>query len=320
MLFDPGFTMSTTAPAPRWMTNLLYVAAAYNIVWGLAAILFPLQLFALAGMPAPNYPSLAQCIGMIVGVYGVGYALAARDPVTHWPIVLVGLLGKLFGPIGFVWAATNGEFPWIAGLTILTNDVAWWLPFSAILIYAAREHDARRLAALIGPLDAELARGLTDRGDNLLERSRERPQLLMFIRHSGCTFCREMLADLRQQLPTIRQQGLEPVVVQMGSRETGRKLLDSFGLNDVAVVADPERRLYRACELPLGTLTQIAGPYVIARALSSGSLFRYGIGRMVGNGLQLAGACVIEHGRITRAYRHQTTADRPSYAALACAQ
>ena len=41
-------------------------------------------------------------MGMIVGVYGIGYLIAARDPRTHWPIVLVGLLGKVFGPIGFV--------------------------------------------------------------------------------------------------------------------------------------------------------------------------------------------------------------------------
>jgi hypothetical protein len=49
-----------------------------------------------------------------------------------------GLLGKIFGPIGFVWAAAQGELPWIAGLTILTNDVLWWLPFGLILNWAWR--------------------------------------------------------------------------------------------------------------------------------------------------------------------------------------
>ena len=60
---------------------------------------------------------------MIVGVYGLGYAIAMSDPIRHWPIVLVGLLGKLFGPIGFNWAASKGELPWNAGLTIVTNDL-----------------------------------------------------------------------------------------------------------------------------------------------------------------------------------------------------
>ena len=41
---------------------------------------------------------------MIVGVYGIGYAIASTDPLRHWPIVLVNSLGKIFGPIGFAQA------------------------------------------------------------------------------------------------------------------------------------------------------------------------------------------------------------------------
>jgi uncharacterized membrane protein HdeD (DUF308 family) len=87
-------------------------------------------------MAQPNYPELWQCIGMIVGVYGVAYAFAARDPLGQWPIVLTGLLGKIFGPIGFVNAAAHGRLPWIAGLTLLTNDIVWWAPFGGILYRA----------------------------------------------------------------------------------------------------------------------------------------------------------------------------------------
>jgi hypothetical protein len=108
-------------------------AAVYNLVWGAFAVLLPNVPFGWLGIAPPNYPGLWQCIGMIVGVYGIGYGLAAADPVRHWPIVLVGLLGKIFGPIGFVMAAMNGEFPWAAGFTILTNDLIWWVPFAAIL-------------------------------------------------------------------------------------------------------------------------------------------------------------------------------------------
>lgn len=306
------------ATTPRWIPAVLWCAAAYNVFWGAAAILFPMQLFALAGMAPPNYPSLVQCIGMIVGVYGVGYAIAARDPVTHWPIVLVGLLGKLFGPIGFAWAAMNGEFPWVAGVTILTNDIAWWLPFTAILVHAVREQDARRLGGLIGPLDHEMQQARIESGRSLFDLSQSQPVLVVFIRHAGCTFCREALDDLHRQAAQIRSAGVQPVVIHMGSLEAGRKLLDSFGLTDVPQISDPERRLYRAFELPLGTMTQIAGPYVIWRALSGGTFFKYGVGKMVGNGLQLAGTFLLDHGRVVRAYRHQTTADRPSFSEMAC--
>lgn len=121
---------------PRWSGPMLKIAAVYNILWGSFIVLFPSLPFQWAGMTVPNYPCLCQCIGMIVGVYGVGYWIAAGNPVRHWPIVLVGLLGKIFGPIGFVWCASRGELPWIAGLTILTNDLAWWVPFGITLLSA----------------------------------------------------------------------------------------------------------------------------------------------------------------------------------------
>jgi hypothetical protein len=115
------------------MGRVLYAAAAYNLAWGLLVVLAPGLLFDWLGMPRPNYPQLWQCVGMMVGVFGVGYAVAAADPLRHWPIVLVGLLGKIFGPVGFLQAARHGELPWAFGLTLLTNDVVWWLPFALIL-------------------------------------------------------------------------------------------------------------------------------------------------------------------------------------------
>jgi small multidrug resistance pump len=132
--------------SPRWMSTVLVVAGLYNLLWGTWVILFPLAGFDLAGMPAPNYPQLWQCIGMIVGVYGVGYLAAAMDPLRHWPIVLVGLLGKVFGPIGFVWNAAQGTIPWWAGVTILTNDLIWWWPFAVILTRGLRAELAARTA------------------------------------------------------------------------------------------------------------------------------------------------------------------------------
>lgn len=115
------------------MSVTLSVAGAYNILWGIWVICFPMAGFDLAGMPRPNYPQLWQCIGMIVGVYGVGYLIAASDPFRHWPIVLVGLMGKVFGPVGFAWNVMTGALPVWAGITIVTNDLIWWVPFALIL-------------------------------------------------------------------------------------------------------------------------------------------------------------------------------------------
>ena len=132
-------TDSQPPPPPR-VSRWLWAAGAYNLAWGAATIAFPHLLFDLVGIPRVNYPEIWQCVGMIVGVYGVGYLIAARDPRTHWPIVLVGLLGKVFGPVGFAVALLNGTFPPLFALTILTNDLVWWIPFALILFDAAKQH------------------------------------------------------------------------------------------------------------------------------------------------------------------------------------
>jgi small multidrug resistance pump len=103
------------------------------IVWGLLVVIFPLAPFGWARIDPPNYLELWQCIGMLVGLYGVAYLLAAADPIRNWAIVMVGLAGKVLGPIGFLRAAVAGSLPWIAGWTILTNDVIWWAPFAWVL-------------------------------------------------------------------------------------------------------------------------------------------------------------------------------------------
>jgi flavin reductase (DIM6/NTAB) family NADH-FMN oxidoreductase RutF len=120
----------------NWMQTTLWAAGLYNILWGAYTVLFPTHFFNLVSIPAPQYIEFWQCIGMIVGVYGIGYIAAASDPIKHWPITLVGLLGKIFGPIGFLQAIITKSFPLAFGATILTNDLIWWIPFSLILYKA----------------------------------------------------------------------------------------------------------------------------------------------------------------------------------------
>lgn len=131
--------------ARPWMRWWLIAAGIYNLLWGAWVVLMPLGIFKLLGIAPPATGELAipiwQCVGMIVGVYGVGYLCAATDPLRHWPIVLVGLLGKIFGPIGYIDAAlVKGIFPKEFGYTILTNDLLWWVPFSLMLWAAFAQH------------------------------------------------------------------------------------------------------------------------------------------------------------------------------------
>jgi len=39
-------------------------------------------------------PQLWPCIGLIGGVYGISYVIAAFEPMRHWPIVLMPPIGS----------------------------------------------------------------------------------------------------------------------------------------------------------------------------------------------------------------------------------
>ncbi|WKN42805.1 alkyl hydroperoxide reductase [Tunicatimonas pelagia] len=118
---------------PSWMSLTLKIAAAYNLLWGAWVVLFPNHFFELVGMELPRHTMIWQGMGMVIGVYGLGYWWSSFDPVRHWPIVVVGFLGKIFGPIGFVYNYLLSEVPAAFAYTLITNDFIWWVPFFLIL-------------------------------------------------------------------------------------------------------------------------------------------------------------------------------------------
>lgn len=126
-----------------------YAAAVYNLVWGTFVGIWPNAMFTWLGMPLPNYPALFQCIGMMVGVFAIGYWLIARDPARYGPYVYIGLLGKILGPLGFVYAASQGELPWNFGWINVTNDLIWLPAFIGFAI-AWRRHEAQSLGSQKG--------------------------------------------------------------------------------------------------------------------------------------------------------------------------
>jgi hypothetical protein len=311
--------------APKWMSRVLALAATYNLIWGAWVILRPLDLFHLADAPPPLYPSIWQCVGMIVGVYGIGYAIAARDPYRHWPIVLVGLLGKLLGPIGFVWmlATTNvgdpGRLPISWGWTLVTNDLVWWIPFASILYFAGRHHLAPPPSGELSL--AEANRAFRDQhGKSIDDLSKNQTLLIVFLRHSGCTFCREALADLKNQRERLAAAHVLPVLVHMGDEAAGEVFFASYALSDVPRISDPMCQLYRAYGLARGKISQLLGPAVWWRGFKAAILAGHAVGPAGGDGFQMPGAFLVRDGKILHAYRHTTAADRPDYCELAQAQ
>ena len=153
-------------------------------------------------------------------------------------------------------------------------------------------------------------------GETLGELSRKSPVVVLFVRHLGCTFCREALADLAKHRPGIVAQGMSLAIVHMSTDDQARALAAQYKLDDVPRVSDPEQRLYAAFGLTRGKVLNVVGPQVWLRGLAA--VIKHGIGIPQGDVLQMPGAFVLHNNEIVRAFRHTTSADLPDFEGLTC--
>jgi hypothetical protein len=304
---------------PAWMRQWLWAAAVYNFLFGGWVVLFPNHYFELLGMSVPNYPQLWQCIGMIVGVYGLGYFIAGFSPLTHWPIVLVGFLGKVFGPLGFLQSIILGTLPISFGWILLTNDLIWWIPFYGILLAAWNHYtkDSPDLGFDATCSDEVLFQATyLSNGKTLLEVAQQQPVLLVALRHLGCTFCREMVDDVLNLEKSFPEQTLI-VFMTTGNPSDTRTFFDlkSDGFTDnistnMTWTTDPERILYRQLDLKRGTFGQIFGLKSWIRVLSTDVFKKYGLGPLQGDGFQMPGLFWIENGAVKSSWKAESASDR----------
>lgn len=85
-------------------------------------------MFDLLDIPPLNYPFLMSGIGMFVGVYGYGYWVVSREPDRYPQLVIIGLMGKALGPIGWAYNVYLGVVPLRTMWVNVFNDFIW-IPF-----------------------------------------------------------------------------------------------------------------------------------------------------------------------------------------------
>ena len=124
-----------------------YLAAIYNVAFGVWAAVWPRAFFSIFELEPPRYPAIWACLGMVIGLYGAGYAYAARHLDRGRPFIAIGLAGKLLGPAGWVVAVANGEWPIRTITMIAFNDVIWWMPFTMFLLEETSAGKRLRAAA-----------------------------------------------------------------------------------------------------------------------------------------------------------------------------
>ncbi|MBL8890828.1 MAG: hypothetical protein JNL67_12685 [Planctomycetaceae bacterium] len=301
----------------RWMSAVLVAAGLYNLVWGAWVVFFPASMFQILGLPLVNYPAVWQAVGMIVGVYGLGYLIAARNPVAHWPIVLVGFLGKFFGPVGFLYAWGSGQLPLAFGVINVFNDLIWLGPFGAILYQAFRWHSERGRAVFVPELSQLLRQSRSHRGHSLESLSFEKPTMVVFLRHSGCTFCRRVMADLGDVRSELDALPIHVVVVHMGSPMDGTTILSKYNVEYWHHISDPFCVIYRGFGLQRGRFGQLFSWRVLWRGIRHGIFGGHGVGKLEGDSFFLPGVFVVSRGEVVFGQPAEDATQRPDFVAIA---
>jgi hypothetical protein len=284
---------------------LLKIAALHNFGFACIAVFSPSLFFSWAGMHQPLYPELWQFIGIVVGIFGIGYWIASPDPIRHWPVVLLGFLGKVIAPLYFLLALTSGRWTLISVIPIAA-DLVWWLPFAWILFSALSYWNDPKIRGLVNP-DTET--WASEKKQELLERSKSKPQLIAFLRHTGCTFCKEALTDLFEA-DYLSSKSVDLHIVNMVPESDGARLLEQYKLSDAHYIADPSSSLYRSFGVNRATFSNFLAPKTFQQAMRATFRGKHIPGKLAGDGLQMPGIFLLEKGTISEFHLPETPGEQ----------
>ncbi len=161
---------------------------------------------------------------------------------------------------------------------------------------------------------------LTESGLSLQTLASRTPVLLVFLRHWGCSFCRETLHDLSKLQPQILARGFQLVFVHMGSPERGKPYFDHYHLPEVERISDPGQLLYRhpAFALPSKAVWRHLFDPAALRSALGGIVGRHGIGLIHREDAdQMPGFFLLHHARVLNGYRYRSIAEKPDFLRMA---
>jgi small multidrug resistance pump len=137
-------------PLRPWMRYVLWFAGAYNVLLGLNMVARPEGGFEPLGLSPPDLLLFVQLVGLMVGVFGIGYLMVARWPLENRGVLLLGIIGKaLVAVLGLAYVAL-GKVPPIYLLVVLFSDVIYLAPFAVILRHLQRVAAERAASSTAG--------------------------------------------------------------------------------------------------------------------------------------------------------------------------
>lgn len=143
----------------------------------------------------------------------------------------------------------------------------------------------------------------------------ERPVVLALMRHFGCIFCKEQVAELRSIVDEVHAEGAELVILGSGSAQMAGFFAEDYAIT-TPVLTDPTRQVYRGLETRRPPRLGFLDPRVFfasVRALLRGHRQTFGPAAELGDDTQLGGVFIVRPGGdLGWAHRSAFAGDRPT--------
>jgi len=114
------------------MRYLLRFAGIFNLLAGASMICLYHEGYKLLGVPKPQLVLPVQVMGILVGLFGVGYLLVAATPVENRNILMLGFWSKALSSTAAMYYVIVGKLPWSFVPVLFLSDVVY-LPFFYVI-------------------------------------------------------------------------------------------------------------------------------------------------------------------------------------------
>ena len=152
----------------------------------------------------------------------------------------------------------------------------------------------------------------TNKGFTIYEMSFVKPIMVVFIRHTGCLFCKETLSDINKNWKKILKNGTEIVIVHHSDSISFQNLIEKYNISKIPYIVDKDRILYKALNLKEVTFKNMINLKTIVgsfRAILNGNFQT----KSTGNEKQLGGVFLIFKGEFVKKFIYNTPSDNVNY-------
>jgi hypothetical protein len=115
------------------MRYLLRFVAVYNVLAGVVMLVFYHEAYKSMGLKKPDLNMPLQLVGILVGLFGVGYWMVANRPVENRNLLVLGFWSKALGSVLGIYYTVQGKLPPVFLVVLFFADIIYLWPFAKII-------------------------------------------------------------------------------------------------------------------------------------------------------------------------------------------